>query len=158
MPHVHPSGFPPRALDCANDGEGQALALREGAAFFFIVARGPSDATRACERVSPARVGLRERWRGTGPRPTVKAEGSGPGEGQALALRCEGTIWARRGTSPRPTDRRGDWGYHATQPPSTAMVCPVTQFAASDARNKTAPTTSSTSPTRPIGIRRTTSS
>ena len=48
--------------------------------------------------------------------------------------------------------------YHATQPPSTAMVCPVTQFAASDAKNKTAPTTSSTSPTRPIGIRRTTSS
>ena len=25
----------------ANDGEGQALALREGAAFFFTVARGP---------------------------------------------------------------------------------------------------------------------
>lgn len=48
--------------------------------------------------------------------------------------------------------------YHATQPPSTAIVCPVTQFAASDAKNKTAPTTSSTSPTRPIGIRRTTSS
>ena len=28
MPHAHPSGFPPRALDCADDGEGQALALR----------------------------------------------------------------------------------------------------------------------------------
>ena len=26
---------PPRALDCADDGEGQALALREGAAFFY---------------------------------------------------------------------------------------------------------------------------
>ena len=28
MPHAHPSGFHTRALDCANDGEGQALALR----------------------------------------------------------------------------------------------------------------------------------
>ena len=34
MPHTHPSAFPPRALDCADDGEGQALALREGEAFF----------------------------------------------------------------------------------------------------------------------------
>ena len=39
-----------------SSGEGQALALREGAAF-FIVARGPSDATRASERVSPATLG-----------------------------------------------------------------------------------------------------
>ena len=31
---------PPRSLDCADTGEGQALALREGVAF-FIVARGP---------------------------------------------------------------------------------------------------------------------
>ena len=23
MPHAHPRGFPPRALDCADDGEGQ---------------------------------------------------------------------------------------------------------------------------------------
>ena len=35
---------------------------------FFFVARGPSDAIRASERVSPAIVA----WRGTGPRPTVK--------------------------------------------------------------------------------------
>ena len=34
-------------------GEGQALALRKGRRF-FIVARGPSDATRASERVSSA--------------------------------------------------------------------------------------------------------
>ena len=34
----------------------------------FPVARGPSDALRACERVPPAIVA----WRGTGPRPTVK--------------------------------------------------------------------------------------
>ena len=41
MPHAHPSGVPPRALECASDGEGQALALREGGGVFFIVARGP---------------------------------------------------------------------------------------------------------------------
>ena len=35
-------------------GEGQALALREGAAFFHRSA-GPSDATRASKRVSPRR-------------------------------------------------------------------------------------------------------
>ena len=37
----------------------------EGQALFFIVARGPSDAIRASERVSPASVGVRgrERWR-----------------------------------------------------------------------------------------------
>ena len=40
MPYAHPSGFPSRALDCADDGEGQALALREGKTF-FTVARGP---------------------------------------------------------------------------------------------------------------------
>ena len=47
-----------RARSSAYDeiGKGQALALREGAAF-FIVARGPSDATRASERVSPATLG-----------------------------------------------------------------------------------------------------
>ena len=28
MPHAHASGFPPRSLDCADAGEGQALALR----------------------------------------------------------------------------------------------------------------------------------
>ena len=31
MPHAHPSGFHPRS----QHGEGQALALREGAAFFY---------------------------------------------------------------------------------------------------------------------------
>ena len=31
MPYAHPSGFPPRSLP----GEGQALALREEAAFFY---------------------------------------------------------------------------------------------------------------------------
>ena len=56
MPHAHPSGFPPRALECASDGEGQALALREGEAFFHRSA-GASDATRAGERVSPATLG-----------------------------------------------------------------------------------------------------
>ena len=33
-------GFHISVLDCTDDGEGQALALREGAAF-FTVARGP---------------------------------------------------------------------------------------------------------------------
>ena len=46
------------------------------------VARGPSDATRASERVSTAFVA----WRGTGPRPTVF-----------------GAVSAWRGTGPRPT-------------------------------------------------------
>ena len=46
-----------RASFYDESGEGQALALREGKAFFFIVARGPSDATRASERVSPATLG-----------------------------------------------------------------------------------------------------
>ena len=36
------------------------------------VARGPSDATRASERVSPAIVRITAAWRGTGPRPTMK--------------------------------------------------------------------------------------
>ena len=36
---------PPRALDCARDGEGQALALREGRCFFIVV-RGPVPCTR----------------------------------------------------------------------------------------------------------------
>ena len=43
-----------RFFRSANDGEGQALALREGRRF-FTAARGPSDATRACERVAPQR-------------------------------------------------------------------------------------------------------
>ena len=60
MPHAHPSGFPLRVLDCANDGEGQALALREGAAFF-------QRSAGAC----PPRV----------------LDCANDGEGQALALR-----------------------------------------------------------------------
>ena len=50
----------------------------EGGGVFFTVARGPSDATRASERVSPAIIGVREAWRGTGPRPTVKGRFSPP--------------------------------------------------------------------------------
>ena len=48
------TGPRPTVKAAIKPGEGQALALREGVAFFFIVARGPSDATRACERVSLA--------------------------------------------------------------------------------------------------------
>ena len=114
MPYAHPSGFPPRSPDLrenctpakavspteARRGTGPRPTVKGGAAF-FIVARGPSDAIRASERVSPAisivmmcvspsvvcdrlitngsgsgdpdLQGLaRERWRGTGPRPTMK--------------------------------------------------------------------------------------
>ena len=61
----------------ANDGEGQALALREGKAF-FTAARRPSDATRASERVSPANVARTAAHtvaRGTGPREAWCQEG-----------------------------------------------------------------------------------
>ena len=44
-------------------------------------------------------------------------------------------------------------GYWAVQPPSTISVVPVINAAAGDARKTTAPTTSRTSPNRPIGIR-----
>ena len=53
MPHAHPRGFPPRTFGSPQPGEGQALALR-GRGVFFRSA-GPSDATRASERVSPRR-------------------------------------------------------------------------------------------------------
>ena len=53
---------------------------------FFIVARGPSDAIRASERVSPASVGLRGRWRGTGPRPTMKGAFCRRAPGRRAAL------------------------------------------------------------------------
>ena len=57
---------PPRSLDCASDGEGQALALRNRVAFFRSA--GPSEVSiRASERVSSEIAA----WRGTGPRPTV---------------------------------------------------------------------------------------
>ena len=95
MPYAHPSGCPPRALDCANDGEGQALALRKREAFFFIVARGPvpRDRCMARETLSHARVASE------GPRPTMKgtvfyrSAGACPprsmhGEGNPLAGAC----------------------------------------------------------------------
>ena len=47
------TGPRPTVKAAIKPGEGQALALREGKRF-FIVARGPSDATRASERVSLA--------------------------------------------------------------------------------------------------------
>ena len=53
----------------------------------MFVARGPSDATRASERVSPANVGLRV-WHG---------------EGQALALR-EGAAFFTVARGPVPRD------------------------------------------------------
>ena len=56
--------------------------------------------------------------------------------------------------------QRADHGtsYSAVQPPSTTSAVPVTSAAASDARNTTAPIRSSTVPSRPSLIRRTTSS
>ena len=45
---------PPRSFDRPRHSEGQALALRGGETFFHRSA-GPSDATRASERVSPRR-------------------------------------------------------------------------------------------------------
>ena len=56
----------------------------------FPVARGPSDAIRASERVSPAIVGVRGCWRGTGPRPTMKCRFSR----SAGALGCHTRIRA----------------------------------------------------------------
>ena len=104
MPHAHPSGFPspcpglrsnpPRSLVCRRFPQwwrargGQAPALRLKNAAPLTVGRGPSDATRASERVSlamprsaqqPSVVSCllafsaaMERSRGTGPRATVK--------------------------------------------------------------------------------------
>ena len=40
--------------DSKTHGEGQALALREGAAFFFIVARGPVPRDRCMARDRPS--------------------------------------------------------------------------------------------------------
>ena len=66
FPYAHPSGFPPRSQHGEGQalalrysvrfqhGEGQALALRPTEIHKVTVARGPSDATRASERVSPA--------------------------------------------------------------------------------------------------------
>ena len=54
MPHVHPSGFPPRTSGRPQPGEGQALALREATAFFFTVARGPVPRDRCLARDRPS--------------------------------------------------------------------------------------------------------
>ena len=64
MPHAHASGFP----SPCNDRGGQAPALRCPKAILFTVGLGPSDATRACERVSLAM----QRSRRPGPRATKK--------------------------------------------------------------------------------------
>ena len=56
----------------SHDREGQALALRLSRPSPFIVGRGPSHATRACERAPLAT----QRSRGTGPRATVRLERS----------------------------------------------------------------------------------
>ncbi len=42
--------------------------------------------------------------------------------------------------------------YQTVQPPSTTILCPVTNFAPSEARNTTAAFRSSSSPTRRIGV------
>ena len=49
---------PPRTLDCADASEGQALALHEGAAFFFTVARGPVPRDRCTARETRAHARL----------------------------------------------------------------------------------------------------
>ncbi len=90
-------------------GEGQALALRERAAFFSPLPEGIGP-TVVREHLLPNGSGsgdpelqrgcglLAKRWRGTGPRPTVKyrffqekerrfSRSASDGEGQALALR-----------------------------------------------------------------------
>ena len=81
MPHAHASGFPPRSLECADHGEGQALALRYRTPFFlphrfrsygpeetgdtffkagviFIVARGPVPRDRWSARTISRPGGL----------------------------------------------------------------------------------------------------
>ena len=52
---------PSRTSEGPGHGEGQALALREGKAFFFIVARGPvpRDRSMAKDRPSPYVKGRR---------------------------------------------------------------------------------------------------
>ena len=62
---------------------------------FFIVVRGPSDATRASERVSPASVRLRGRWRGTGPRPTMKSRPGGLSYGDTACIETGRALRAR---------------------------------------------------------------
>ena len=55
MPHAHPSGFPSPSSVHSNARGGQAPALREKTSP-LTVGLGPSDATRASERVSLAIV------------------------------------------------------------------------------------------------------
>jgi len=54
-------------------------------------------------------------------------------------------------------DKSGAWMAagldHAVNPPSITMVCPEMKAAAGDIRNTIAPTTSSTRPGRPKGVR-----
>ena len=126
-----------RFFHSADAGEGQALALRCRTPFFFV-SRGPVPRDRWIARMlardrpspygaarrffsyrgglSPAIVGLRGCWRGTGPRPTVsravffRSAGACPprsldcacthdGEGNPLACAC-GTL---RGPPPYVT-------------------------------------------------------
>ena len=54
MPYAHPSGFPPRALECASTGEGQALALRWGDVFY----RSAGACPPRCPSLSGSVLGL----------------------------------------------------------------------------------------------------
>ena len=40
MPHAHPSGFPPRALECTDDGEGQVFPPPYGEGDVFYRSAG----------------------------------------------------------------------------------------------------------------------
>ena len=67
----------------------------------FFVVRGPSEVSiRASERVSPVSVGLRGRWRGTGPRPTMKGAFCRPIASRPGGLSYGGKIETRRSLLP----------------------------------------------------------
>ena len=55
MPYAHPSGFPPRASDCASTDEGQALALRWGGGVFY---RSAGACPPRCPSLSGSVLGL----------------------------------------------------------------------------------------------------
>src|ERR1035437_951221 len=59
----------------------------------------------------------------------------------------------KRGCIARQEDRAPHQFIHVAYPPSTGIVCPVTKEDASLARKIAHPTSSSTLPTRPIGVR-----